>query len=74
MISLCCIRFLNDFLSKCILVLTGSYCIYKNGTCPEDMTSGWVTWDDENDQNHNSFGGFVPDGTYDKDTKLEYCC
>jgi hypothetical protein len=38
------------------------------------MTSGWVTWDDENDQNHNSVGGFVPDGTYDKDTKLEYCC
>ncbi|CAB3996597.1 Hypothetical predicted protein, partial [Paramuricea clavata] len=52
----------------------GSYCIYKKGTCPKDMTSGWVFWDDEDANNINKYGGFLPDGVYDKDTQIEYCC
>ena len=59
---------------KCIFVLTGSYCIYKSGTCPKDMRSGWVKWDDENNNNENRKRGYLPDGSYDKDTKIEYCC
>ena len=59
---------------KCIFVLTGSYCIYKSGTCPKDMRSGWVKWDDENNNNENRKIGYLPDGSYDKDTKIEYCC
>jgi hypothetical protein len=61
-------------LGKCISVLTGSYCIYKNGTCPKDMASGWVTWDDENNDNDNSKAGYLPDGSYDENTTIEYCC
>ena len=60
--------------SKCIFVLTGSYCIYKSGVCPKDMASGWVYWDDEDSKNGNRKGGYLPDGSYDKDTKIEYCC
>jgi hypothetical protein len=59
---------------KCIFVLTGSYCIYKSGVCPNFMRSGWVYWDDENRNNINKKGGFLPDGSYDKDTRMEYCC
>ena len=59
---------------KCIFVLTGSYCIYKSGTCPKDMTSGGVRWDDEDNNNKNRKGGFLPDGSYNQDTVIEYCC
>ena len=60
------------FPRKCFL--TGSYCIYKNGVCPKNMTTGWVKWDDENFLNQNSIGKFRPDGSYDKDTMIRYCC
>ena len=73
MIYLCCIYF-SVLIISFIFVLTGSYCIYKSGTCPKSMRSGWVIWDDEDYKNKNSIGGFLPDGSYDKDTKIEYCC
>ena len=38
------------------------------------MASGWVTWDDENNGNKNRKIGYLPDGSYDKDTNIEYCC
>jgi hypothetical protein len=39
------------------------------------MRSGWLAWDDENVWNENSFGGFLPDGGYDKKlTLIKYCC
>jgi hypothetical protein len=38
------------------------------------MRSGWVRWDDSDYENKNRKGGFLPDGSYDKDTKIEYCC
>jgi hypothetical protein len=38
------------------------------------MRSGWVKWDDENNNNENRKIGYLPDGSYDKDTKIEYCC
>ena len=33
-----------------------------------------VTWDDEDSGNQNDKGGVVPDGHYDRNTKIEYCC
>ncbi len=59
-----------------MFVLTGSYCIYKNNDsrCQKDMYTGWVKWDDENDRNRNKKGGFLPDGQYDEDTLIRYCC
>ena len=59
-----------------MFVLTGSYCIYKSKDvlCPKDMDTGWVKWDDEDDQNKNKKGGFLPDGIYYESTIIYYCC
>jgi CUB/sushi domain-containing protein len=38
------------------------------------MTTGWVRWNDTNYKNENGNGGFLPDGSYDKNTKIYYCC
>ena len=38
------------------------------------MASGFVKWDDENYNNVNSKSGTLPDGVYDKDTRIEFCC
>lgn len=38
------------------------------------MKSGYITWDDEDWFNKNNKGGVLPDGVYDKNTKLYYCC
>ena len=58
------------------LVFTGSYCIYKHKDvlCPKNMDTGWVRWDDEDDNNANKKGGSLPEGSYDKDTHMYYCC
>jgi hypothetical protein len=38
------------------------------------MNSGSIKWDDEDSQNNNSFGGTLPDGNFDGDTLIEFCC
>lgn len=38
------------------------------------FSSGSVFWDDEDTFNDNSHGGYLPDGTFDSDTKIDYCC
>ena len=38
------------------------------------MTSGFIKWDDENSLNRNRMVGTLPDGVYDEDTKIEFCC
>lgn len=35
---------------------------------------GLIHWDDEDGNNHNSFSGELPEGTYNKDTDIKYCC
>ncbi|XP_046839087.1 uncharacterized protein LOC124433368 [Xenia sp. Carnegie-2017] len=55
----------------------GAYCVYKsNNACPNGMSSGSVKWDDEDDwpRRVNDRGGQLPDGTYDRDTTINYCC
>ena len=52
----------------------GQYCIFKKGDCPKGLKKGSVFWDDENGKNINKKGGTLPDGIYDKDTLVYYCC
>ncbi|XP_030844468.1 uncharacterized protein LOC105438006 [Strongylocentrotus purpuratus] len=52
----------------------GSYCIYKKGDCPSGFVSGSIRWDDENSRNGNRAGGTLPDGTYDHNTVIFFCC
>ncbi|XP_078678845.1 uncharacterized protein LOC144914622 [Branchiostoma floridae x Branchiostoma belcheri] len=53
----------------------GRYCIFKYRTCPSGFQSGYVYWDDEDPPgNHNTVSGTRPDGVYDINTKIYYCC
>ncbi|XP_072022648.1 uncharacterized protein, partial [Amphiura filiformis] len=53
----------------------GQYCIYrKGGICPAGMTGGTVYWDDENDSNRNSASGVLPDGYFNSNTRIYFCC
>ena len=54
---------------------SGKYCIYKKGgSCPISLTSGYIRWDDEDNNNKNNQTGTLPDGVYDCNTKIEFCC
>ena len=35
---------------------------------------GEIFWDDEDDGNLNSVTGVLPDGVYNQDTKIKFCC
>lgn len=53
----------------------GKYCIYKEGSsCPTGLEEGFVIWDDENKDNKNSKDGVLPEGLFNEDTKIFYCC
>ncbi|XP_032235096.2 uncharacterized protein LOC5510145 isoform X2 [Nematostella vectensis] len=52
----------------------GQYCIYKKGSCPSGFSSGWIRWDDEDVRNSNNYQGTLPDGTYDRNTLIYFCC
>jgi len=52
----------------------GQYCMYKKGNYPEGCGNGYVQWDDEDDNNKNSVTGQLPDGSYDRNTKIFFCC
>ncbi|XP_078383981.1 uncharacterized protein LOC144666422 [Oculina patagonica] len=54
----------------------GKYCIFKNkgNNCPHGFSEGYIYWDDENDDNINRVSGSLPDGVYDRNTKIFYCC
>ena len=38
------------------------------------MNEGYIRWDDNNYSNRNDFGGELPEGYYDHNTKVYYCC
>ena len=38
------------------------------------MESAFIQWDDEDTDNRNLFSGQLPDGSYGRNTKIEYCC
>ena len=52
----------------------GRYCIYKKGDCPRGFKAGFLIWDDEDRNNKNDGDGVLPDGVYNHDTKIDYCC
>ena len=54
----------------------GQYCIGKYSACPSGFKEGTVYWDDEDDGNANKdwAWGALPDGGYDGNTKIRYCC
>ena len=52
----------------------GQYCVYQKGQCPKGLKSGYVFWDDDNFRNQNDRGGTLPDGKYDMNTKIYFCC
>nr|QZH55018.1 ApeC-containing protein 3 [Branchiostoma floridae] len=52
----------------------GSYCIFKKWSCPSGFQTGYVYWDDEDRGNDNTVSGYYPDGTYNADTGINYCC
>ncbi|XP_068700258.1 uncharacterized protein [Montipora capricornis] len=52
----------------------GKYCIYKKGNCPKGFGHGDVRWDDEDDRNANKVTGQLPDGVYDRNTRISFCC
>ncbi|KAL8580424.1 hypothetical protein ACOMHN_054338 [Nucella lapillus] len=52
----------------------GDYCIFKYGACPTGFQQGFVQWDDANVVNHDSKDGTLPDGDYDRNTKIYFCC
>ncbi|XP_019637817.1 PREDICTED: sushi, von Willebrand factor type A, EGF and pentraxin domain-containing protein 1-like [Branchiostoma belcheri] len=55
---------------------SGSYCIFKKGGCPSGFQRGELFWDDEDTiiNNKNSRSGELPDGKYDHNTLIRYCC
>ena len=53
----------------------GSYCIFrKGGSCPRSFDQGSIFWDDEDVDNGNTYSGSVPDGHYDRNTRIYFCC
>ena len=52
----------------------GTYCIAKKGGCPGGFRHGGIKWDDEDSRNKNRRWGVLPDGVYNKDTVVNYCC
>nr|XP_011455971.2 uncharacterized protein LOC105348311 [Crassostrea gigas] len=53
----------------------GNYCIMRYGShCPSGFSSGSVYWDDEDTYNMNGKGGYLPSGSFDSDTRINYCC
>ena len=53
----------------------GSYCIGRKGLmCPDGFQEGFIKWDDKDFWNKNERKGVLPDGTYDKNTKIQFCC
>ncbi|CAC5419765.1 unnamed protein product [Mytilus coruscus] len=53
----------------------GNYCIArKGGSCPSGFRTGSIYWDDEDHANANSKNGVLPDGTYNRNTRIYFCC
>lgn len=52
----------------------GKYCIYKKGPCPSGLQEGLIHWDDEDNNNRNSHDGVLPDGNYNRNTDISFCC
>ena len=52
----------------------GSYCIGQKGMCPNGFHDGYIKWDDKDLWNKNKHQDVLPDGKYDRDTLINFCC
>ena len=57
----------------------GSYCIARKGNlCPIHFVEGSITWNDKKSffrrKSQNKLWGVLPDGKYDKNTMINFCC
>ena len=52
----------------------GSYCIGQKGMCPDGFQEGFIKWDDKDFWNKNKHQGVLPDGKYDSNTMINFCC
>ncbi|KAL4225540.1 hypothetical protein ACF0H5_016228 [Mactra antiquata] len=52
----------------------GTYCILKYHDCPTGFAEGSIFMDNDDYNNHNTKGGTLPDGTYDENTLMKFCC
>lgn len=59
---------LIDIYSLYIILSTCKHILYLG------FESGFIRWDDEDNENVNSFDGTLPSGVYDADTVIYYCC
>lgn len=57
--------------------MPGKYCIFKKNDCPPKFKEGWIYWDDAApwfSTTIQDVSGTLPDGEYNRNTKIEYCC
>ena len=53
----------------------GKYCIARyGGSCPSGFYGGYIHWDNEDSNNINAKQDPIPDGNYDCNTRIYYCC
>ena len=53
----------------------GKYCILRSGNhCPTGFNHGEIYWDDEDRNNGNRHRGTMPDGVYNRNTRMFFCC
>ena len=53
----------------------GKYCILRSGNhCPTGFNHGEIYWDDEDRNNGNRHRGTMPDGVYNSNTRMFFCC
>ena len=53
----------------------GSYCIgQRDKVCPDGFSDGFIKWDDKDFRNKNKRKGELPEGKYDKNTLINFCC
>ena len=49
-------------------------CTFVLLICFLGFLRGAIYWDDENNRRRNRKSGSLPDGTYDRNTLIKYCC
>ena len=53
----------------------GSYCIGQKGMkCPDGFHNGSIKWDDKDINNKNENVQVLPEGKYDSNTVINFCC
>lgn len=57
--------------------MPGKYCIFKKHECPSRFEEGWIYWDDAGPLFGRTIQiktGTMPEGDFDRNTRIEYCC